>query len=304
VPLAAPAVKSLIAGLITPRSDGHDEGRRGAGRSADYRLIPNHVRDNRRFPVLKTFAGGRLLGASYGDGRPWVLALHGWGRTHRDFDQVLEGIDAVAVDLPGFGAAAPPPEAWSTAQYAEWIAPVLDEMLPGPVVLGHSFGGRVAAHLGPAHPDRISALILTGVPGLVPDLTNAKRRPALAYRVGKALHRYQLIGDDRMETMRQRYGSADYRAARGVMREVLIKAVNETYERQLAAFPGFIELVWGEQDDQAPIAAAAAARQSYAHASLIRLPGVGHFAPRQAPHELRAAVARHRPASPPSTPPP
>ncbi len=41
-----------------------------------------------------------------------------------------------------------PPEAWSTLQYAEWVAPVLDELAGGPIVVaGHSFGGRVAVRL-------------------------------------------------------------------------------------------------------------------------------------------------------------
>jgi pimeloyl-ACP methyl ester carboxylesterase len=250
--------------------------------------------------LLKTFAGGRLFGASYGEGRPWVLALHGWMRTHRDFDGLLDGLDAIAVDLPGFGAAPPPPEAWSTAQYAVWVSPILDEMAPRPVVLGHSFGGRVAAQLAAVHPDRIGALVLSAVPRLAPDGRDGdqRRRPALAFRVGKALYRTKLIGEDRMETLRRRYGSADYRAASGVMRDVLVKAVNETYDRQLAAYPGPIELVWGEQDDQAPVSVAEAAIKGRPDGHLVSLPGVGHFTPQRATAELREAVARHRPTAP------
>jgi pimeloyl-ACP methyl ester carboxylesterase len=247
--------------------------------------------------MLKTFAGERLFGASYGDGRPWVLALHGWMRTHRDFDGLLDGIDAIAVDLPGFGATPPPPEAWSTGRYAEWLAPILDELSPQPVVLGHSFGGRVATHLAATDAERIGALVLTGVPGLAP-VDRWRRHRSLAFRVGRALHRRGLIGEGRMERIRQRHGSADYRAATGVMRDVLVKAVNETYERQLAAFPGPIELVWGEEDDQAPIADAVAALDFCADGRMVSLPGIGHFTPQQAPEDLRSAIARHRPTSP------
>ena len=98
--------------------------------------------------ALSTFAAGRLWGTRYGAGRPWVLALPGWGHDHRDFDPVLEGLDAIALDLPGFGVAQEPPAAWSTAEYASFVNPVLDDMTGGPlVVLGHSFGARVAVHL-------------------------------------------------------------------------------------------------------------------------------------------------------------
>jgi pimeloyl-ACP methyl ester carboxylesterase len=250
--------------------------------------------------VLKTYAGGRLFGESYGQGAPWVLALHGWMRSHRDFDVVLEGIEAIAVDLPGFGAAPAPREAWSTAQYADWVAPVLDEMNPRPVVLGHSFGGRVAAHLAARHPDQIGALVLSGVPQLVSD-GRARPKPPPAFRLGKALYRHGLIGADRMEAVRRRYGSDDYRAAEGVMRDVLVKAVNEAYDRQLAAFPGPIELVWGQDDDQAPLTAASEALRACVDGHLVSLSGVGHFTPQQAPAALRAAILRHRPGNSPSS---
>jgi pimeloyl-ACP methyl ester carboxylesterase len=247
--------------------------------------------------VLNSYAGGRLFGASFGDGRgrPWVLALPGWTRTHRDFATVLDGLDAIALDLPGSGSAPEPPEPWSTAEYAEHVAPVLDEMAPGAVVLGHSFGGRVAVHLGAGRPDRVKALVLTGVP-LVrnPAATTAPKSP-LAFSVGKALHRLRLVSDARIEAMRQRYGSADYRTAAGVMRGVLVKAVNETYEEPLAAFAGPIELVWGANDDQVPLEVAKAALSVCADGTLTLCPGAGHFVPLEDPDRLRAALERHRP---------
>jgi pimeloyl-ACP methyl ester carboxylesterase len=248
--------------------------------------------------VLKSFAEGRLFGSQSGTDRPWVLALPGWTRTHQDFDAVLDGLAGIAVDLPGFGATPAPPDAWSTADYAEWIAPVLDDLAPRPVILGHSFGGRVAVHLAAAHPERIGALVLSGVP-LVRNPSAPKRRPALAFRMGRTLHRYRLVSDGRMEALRQRYGSEDYRRATGVMRGVLVKAVNETYEPQLAAYPGPIELVWGEGDNQATVAVAEAARANCAASTLTVCEGVGHFTPQQAPGCLREAILRHRPVPEP-----
>ncbi len=245
---------------------------------------------------LTTFAGGRLFGARHGHQRPWVLALHGWQRSHRDFTAVLDGLDAIALDLPGFGAAPPPPEGWSTSQYADWVAPVLGEMADAPVVLGHSFGGRVAVQLAAAHPQRVGAMVLTGVPltrppGAGPSL------PPLTFRAGKALHRAGLLSKPRMDALRQRYGSPDYRAATAVMRQVLVKAVNEDYLEPLSSFPRPVELVWGEEDTTAPVAAARAAAGACADGRLTELAGVGHFTAQQAPDELRLALERHRPAA-------
>lgn len=244
--------------------------------------------------MLKAFATGKLFGARHGSGPPIVLALHGWARTHRDFDATLDGLDAVAVDLPGFGATPPPAEVWGGAEYARAVEPVLDELAGPAVVLGHSFGGRVAVHLAAAQPRRVSALVLTGVP-LVRRPGSGARRPALAYRLVRSLHRRRLVGERRMESLRQRYGSADYRAASGVMRGVHVRAVNETYEEQLASLSCPVELVWGDDDVEVPLAVAEGARELLPHAVLTAVPGAGHLTPLTAPGALRAAVERHLP---------
>src|SRR3954468_21028806 len=79
-----------------------------------------------RTTMLTAYDNGRLFGERAGTASPWILALHGWQRTHRDFARVLESLDALAVDLPGFGASPPPPEAWGGADYAAALLPILD----------------------------------------------------------------------------------------------------------------------------------------------------------------------------------
>lgn len=242
--------------------------------------------------MLRAFAGGRLFGASFGASRPWVLALPGWRRTHEDFIEVLQGTDGVALDLPGFGATPPPPSAWGSADYAAAVAPVLEEMALPAVVVGHSFGGTVALNLAAHSPDRVGALVLTGVPL---DRASTRRRPPLGFRVGRALHRAGVVGEKRMERLRFRYGSEDYRAAEGVMRQVLVRSLGERYDDVLARVSCPVELVWGEEDVAAPLGAARAAASRMPLARLTVVPGGGHLLPTTYPAELRHAIERHRP---------
>jgi pimeloyl-ACP methyl ester carboxylesterase len=196
---------------------------------------------------------------------------------------------AVALDLPGFGATAPPPAAWGAADYADCVAAVIDEMAVPVVVVGHSFGGRVAVHLAASRPELVRGLVLTGVPLL---RVRPPRRPARGYRLVRRLHRAGLVGEDRMEAARQRYGSADYRAVQGVMRQVHVTAVAETYEDQLAAIGCPVSLVWGDDDAEVPLAVAEAAAAQLAVAELTVCPGAGHLTPLTVPGVLRAAVER------------
>jgi pimeloyl-ACP methyl ester carboxylesterase len=239
--------------------------------------------------MLKAFASGRVFGERFGSGAPRVLALHGWGRDHSDFRKVLDGLDAIALDLPGFGASPPPPEALGAAGYAEAIAPVLVEFAEPPVVLGHSFGGRVAVALAAVDPSRVRGLVLTGVPLI---RLKGTKRPALAFRARRYLRKIGLVSEARMEATRQRYGSADYRAASGVMRHVLVKAVGETYESLLPKIACPAELVWGEDDAEVPLAVAKAAAELLPSPRLTLCHAAGHFTPLTAPDALKAAILR------------
>jgi len=245
--------------------------------------------------MLTSFAGARLFGESYGAGTPWALALHGWRRDHQDFDAVLgpPGIDAVALDLPGFGSAPAPEAVWGTPDYAQAVAAMLDEMAPRVVVLGHSFGGRVAVQLAGIRPDRIAGLVLSGVP-LHRSPTAQRKRP-LRFRMARGLAARGLIGQERIESLRQRYGSDDYRAASGVMRDILVRTLAEDYSEALAAVRCPVELVWGDDDTAAPVAVAEQAQRELPNARLVVCQGAGHLTPLTVPGELRAAVERLRP---------
>ena len=228
-----------------------------------------------------------------------MLALHGWGRSHTDFDSALTGLvesrenaGAIALDLPGFGASPAPSAAGGAGAYADLVEPVLHECAPRVVVLGHSFGGRIAVELAARHPDAVAALVLSGVP-LLKRSDRPAARPALRFRLARGLHRRRLLRDDAMERMRQRFGSADYRAVTGIMRDVLVTVVNETYESQLRRISQPVELVWGQNDDQVPTEVAERTAQMLASAHLTVLDGIGHFVPTEAPEAIVAAVRRH-----------
>ena len=92
--------------------------------------------------------------------------------------------------------------------------------------------------------------------------------------------------------MRQRYGSADYRAATGTLRQVLVKAVGEDgrYGDALAAFPARSSWCGATHDTAAPLAGGPPGRSSAAIGGSSALAGVDHFTPQRAPEELRAAL--------------
>lgn len=241
---------------------------------------------------LELIAG--LFGERFGPPAP-VLALHGWGRSRLDWAGVLSSTGGLALDLPGFGATPPPAEAMGAAGYAALVEPVLDALAGHLVIVGHSFGGRVAVHLAARRPEAVAGLVLAGVP--LVRLPGARPRVSWPYRAWRVGRRLRLVPEARLEQARRRHGSADYRAASGVMREVLVRVVGESYEEQLSALRCPVRLVWGEADRVVPPAVAERALSLLAEGSLTRLPGVGHDSPGQAPDDLAAAIRGLLPAA-------
>ncbi len=250
--------------------------------------------------MLKSFAGGRVFGAAWGTGPASVLALHGWRRTHLDFGGVFDrqhtqGVPAaVAPDLFGFGATPAPPVAWGSSEYAQQLVALFDE--PGVlgdrvVLVGHSFGGRVAVRLWDLVPDRVERVVLSGVPLL--DREGRRTRPAARFRIGRRLHRMGLVSEARMEALRHRYGSPDYRAAEGVMRGVFVRVLAESYAEDMATITSPVDLLWGARDTEVPLEVAERARPLFPSATLHRLDGIGHLVPTEAPDALLAAVLGH-----------
>ena len=240
--------------------------------------------------MLRAYGDGILFGEPYGEGPTQVVWLHGWGRRGEDFSRAARslaegGVASVALDLPGFGASPAPLVAGGARQYAQMLVPVIRGMSEDRLVLvGHSFGGRIATVLAATHPELVRSLVLTGVP-LV--RSGIRARSSRSYQVTRWLHHRGVVGDARMERSRQRYGSTDYRNAFGVMRDVLVATVNESYEDELGRIEAPVYLVWGATDQEVPleVAGTALALMTCRHSFRV-VEGEGHMLPVTVPNEI------------------
>lgn len=85
--------------------------------------------------------------------------------------EALEGLDVIALDLPGFGARADMNAIDSIAKFADWA---LEELTARDIsefhLIGHSMGGMVAQEMVARAPERVQRLVLygTGPTGVLP----------------------------------------------------------------------------------------------------------------------------------------
>ncbi len=242
--------------------------------------------------MLKALGDGTLFGETFGEGPVRVIWLHGWARRGQDFTAAARelaerGIASLAIDLPGFGASPAPTRAGGARYYADLVAPAVLDAGDGLVLVGHSLGGRVAAVLAAEHPERFCEVILVGAPLL----RAAPGKSPWRYRLVRALARRRLLSPARLEAARQRFGSPDYRAASGVLRDVLVTMVAESYEDELARLAAPVHLVWGANDTEVRVdLARRALTLVQSPARLTVLEGVGHLVPTESPEALIRAV--------------
>ena len=102
-----------------------------------------------------------LFVSQFGSGRP-LLCLHGieaHGLRFVALATLLSDVHVVAPDLRGHGHSLTVGP-WTMAQHLEDLAPILRDIGPDTVVLGHSYGGLIAWELARAMPEALRGLVL------------------------------------------------------------------------------------------------------------------------------------------------
>ncbi|MBU4368853.1 alpha/beta hydrolase [Patescibacteria group bacterium] len=232
-----------------------------------------------------------------GDGNIPIILLHGWGVSSDKYTETAKELLRFTIydlrftifipDLPGFGKSDNPPEAWEVNDYVEFIKEFqvqlgsrasksnLEAELPSKkiILIGHSFGGRIAIKFAAKYPEKLKALILTGAAGIKhPPTIKQKLFFALA-KGGKVIFSLPLINYFKKPAQKLLYKiirEKDYYEAHGVMKETFKKIIAEDLAPFLEKISAFgaapaggqgsaaggktpTLLVWGGKDKSTPL---------------------------------------------------
>lgn len=221
------------------------------------------------------------------EGMPVVL-MHGWGcdaSTVRSIAAPLaDRYRVYSLDLPGHGESSEPPllpdgKPWGVYEYAGAVRKLMEEEgIRRPVLIGHSYGGRIAIILGTT--EEAEKIVLVDSAGIKP------KRPLKYYwkvYSFKAMKRLLPIalgkkrGGRIIERRRAKSGSADYRNASPMMRMVMSRSVNQDLRHLLPSIKAPTLLVWGESDTATPLSDARLMEKMIPDAGLVSFKGAGHY---------------------------
>ncbi len=184
--------------------------------------------------------------------------MHGWGLNRnslRAIGVLFQRTHAVhLLDLPGFGDAPLPPADWDTIKYADLVQEYVLDCMAGPVVLvGHSFGGRIALRLASRRLPQVRAIVLMAVPGLpAPRFSRVGLRRAAIRLLRRLLRDVRpLVGSAPLDWHTRTFGSRDYLAA-GDLRPIFVRTVLEDLTASAKAVACPVLLIWGTDDSEAP----------------------------------------------------
>jgi pimeloyl-ACP methyl ester carboxylesterase len=246
-----------------------------------------------------------------------VLLLHGFPQDHREFELIVPalhaaGLRTIAYDQRGYSPGARPadPAGYSALEAAEDAVAILDVLgLPRAHVIGHDWGSIVSWHVAALHPDRVGTLTAVSAPhpnaiaqALRDDEHQRKRfgyQAMLAPPDGEDAARADdfawirriltPIGD-----RADRYVDALRDPARLTGALNWYRALRTGLRADLPAVTVPTTFVWSDRDLAfGEISAGRCAEWVTGDYRFVRLPGIGHWVPEEAPEALtEAALAR------------
>ncbi|HTQ36489.1 MAG TPA: alpha/beta fold hydrolase [Steroidobacteraceae bacterium] len=238
---------------------------------------------------------------------PPVVMLHGWGMNLRVFDLLradLAEFETWAIDLPGHGRS---PWWGAAAEFEVQQRAVLEVLPPRCVLLGWSFGAKLALAIAAAQPHRVAALVLIAA---APKFAQGADWPhGMATQALRAFD--AVLAQDWQRTLQdfialQLRGSRNAEESRVLIetalatqgaprREALLAGMALLDSIDLRALAPRITqpvlLIAGQNDRVTPPAAARWLARALRDASLVEVPRAGH-APMVSHHAEVAAAVR------------
>jgi len=213
-----------------------------------------------------------------------------------------DGIQAVLLDLPGYGLAEEWPVPDTLAGFSESVHRALAGQFRGPAVLvGHSFGGYLALQLYHDHPDQFRGLVLTNTRSGSDSPEAREKRLATVRRLEDPGQTLDIEATARGLVAPRTWegGGPVVEAARSMVRSARSPAIRGTL-RAMAGRPDLTPVlatirvpslvIWGEEDQLIAPAETQAMIARIPGATGQGIPGAGHLPSLEAPELFSRAL--------------
>lgn len=215
-----------------------------------------------------------------GQGNNKILLLHGWGCNISTFNVITEYLKAFmevyVIDFPGFGKSDELKEAWNVDEYTDLVQKFIEKLEIKEIsLLGHSFGGRVIIKLVNREnlKFKINKIVMIDTAGIkhTPKKTLKQRFYKVVFPIIKK------ISPKLLNKIKTKVGSQDYRNATPIMRDTLVKTVNEDLKDLIPNIKNSTLIIWGENDLATPYSDAVYLNEHIRDSGIVKIEGAGHY---------------------------
>ncbi|MCK9472356.1 alpha/beta hydrolase [Sulfurimonas sp.] len=195
-----------------------------------------------------------------------LIVLHGWGSNKelmkKAFSPYMDAFRHIYIDLPGFGNSTCN-IALETKDYARVVELLMIHLNASKdIILGHSFGGKVALLLEP------QVLVLVASAGIY-------RSKSLKVRTKIAL--FKLLKLFGFSKFREFFVADDAKKLSEPMYQTFKNVVDEDFSKEFAAYKGKALLCWGTSDTATPISSAKKIEKLIKDSLLVTYEGDHYF---------------------------
>lgn len=215
----------------------------------------------------------------YKGGKKEIIFLHGWGNSSKTFINQVNFLKnqyhLYLIDLPGFGKSNEQLKIYSLDDYVNLIKDFIKEKeINNPILIGHSFGGRVIIkYLKTNYVDKI---ILIASAGIKQKKTIKQKLKIINYKIKKKW--YQLTKNYvEYNYLIKTNGSTDYQNASTILKSTMVKIINEDLTKQLKTITSKTLLIWGQNDTETKINDAYLFKKLIKNSTLTIFKNAGHF---------------------------
>lgn len=227
----------------------------------------------------------------YGNNKKNILILPGWGNTRTTFTNIInflkDNYTIYIIDYPGFGNSPIPEKELTIYDYTNLVRDFLDEMqIKNPIIIAHSFGGRIATLLTGYYKEKIDKIIMIDAASIKPRKSIKNLIKQTTYKVLKKLT--YLLPKLKQEYYRQKllkiFGSTDYQNLPNNMHKTFKNIVNENLIYYLKNIESEVLLLWGKLDKDTPLKDGYKMNNLIKNSALIIFPKGNHFSYLQYPY--------------------
>lgn len=233
----------------------------------------------------------------YGNGKTNIIILPGWGDTKSTFykmiDVLKEFYTVYIIDYPGFGNSNFPNRDLSIYDYANLIKDFIRiKEIDNPILIGHSFGGRIGIILTGLYKIHIKKMILIDAAGIK---HKKKLKAKIKQFVYKGLKKIGKLLPKKIRTIYLNklidiFGSTDFKNLDQNIRKTFIKVINEDLTKYLNNINTSTLIIWGENDYDTPLDDGKLMNVKIEDSGLIVIPNAGHFPYLEYPYYINKII--------------